>query len=69
VRALTSQQRFGAIVVTVLPFIITGLLNVMLPDPFARLFTTPAGRLLLGLAITMDAVAFIAIRRLSRIEY
>ncbi len=69
VRALTSQQRFGAVVVTVLPFVIVGVLNVIMPEPFGRLFTDPTGRLLLGLAISMDVFAFLLIRRLSRIEY
>jgi tight adherence protein B len=69
IRALTSQQRFGAVIVTLLPFAIVAGLNVLMPEPFGRLFTEPAGRLLLGLAIAMDALAFVVIRRLGRIEY
>lgn len=69
VRALTSQQRFGAVVVTILPFVITGALTWLMPDPFGRLFTDPAGRLILGTAILMDITAFFVIRRMGRIEY
>lgn len=69
VRALTSQQRFGAVVVSLLPFILTGGLTFLMPEPFLRLFTDPSGRLLLGLAIIMDVAAFFVIRRVSRIEY
>jgi tight adherence protein B len=69
VRTLTSQQRFSALIVAVLPFALAAVLTVLMPEPFGRLLTDPTGRLMLGAAIAMDAVAFAAIRRAGRIEF
>jgi len=69
VKTLTSQQRMSAMFVAGLPFILVLVLMYILPEPFARLVTQPAGRLMLAVAMVMDAVALIVIRRVSRLDF
>jgi tight adherence protein B len=68
VRALTSRERFSAIIVAGFPFIIVGALTLMIPDMFGVLFTDLAGRLILAGAATMDIVGYMAIKHVSKIE-
>ena len=68
VRALTSRERFSAIIVAGFPFIIVGALTLMLPEMFAVLFTDLAGRLILAVALTMDIVGYLAIKHVSKID-
>ena len=68
VRALTARERFSAIIVAGFPFLIVGALTLLLPDMFGVLFTDFAGRLILGVAIVMDFIGYMAIKRVARIE-
>jgi tight adherence protein B len=68
VKALTARERFSAIVVAGFPFVIVGGLVLMLPEMFGVLFTETAGRLILAVAITMDVVGYLAIKRVAKIE-
>jgi tight adherence protein B len=68
IRTLTSQQRLSAFVVAALPFVLALGLMYLLPEPFARLITQPAGRLMLVTAIIMDGAAFLVIRRVSKMD-
>jgi tight adherence protein B len=69
VRTLTSQQRMSALLVAGLPFVLAFGLMYLLPEPFARLITQPAGRLMLSLAVVMDTAAFVVIRRVSKMDF
>lgn len=69
IRTLTAKERYAAVIISGVPLVIAGLLTLMLPETFARLFTDPSGRMILAAALTLDAIAFLVIRRLTRIEY
>ena len=68
VNALTAREKYSALVVAGFPFIIAGGLILMLPDVFSVLYTETAGRIILGVAVVMDVVGYLAIKRVARIE-
>lgn len=68
VRTMTSRERYSAIIVAGFPLLITGALTFMLPETFGRLFTTFEGRIILAVALALDACGYFAIKRISRIE-
>ena len=68
VNALTAREKYSALVVAGFPFIIAGGLMLMLPDVFPVLYTETAGRIILGVAVAMDVVGYLAIKRVARIE-
>ncbi len=68
VKALTARERYSAIVVAGFPFIIAAGLTLMLPDTFKVLYTETAGRIILGVAITMDVIGYLAIKKVAKIE-
>ncbi|MCK9485503.1 MAG: type II secretion system F family protein [Dehalococcoidia bacterium] len=66
--ALTSRERFSAIIVAVFPLLLAGLLMAMMPEVFGRLITEPTGRLVLGVALCMDLLGYALARRLAKLE-
>jgi tight adherence protein B len=68
-RALTAQSRASAIVVTLLPFIVLAAFSLINPHYAHPLLHKPMGIRLLELAIGLDAVAFLMMRRFSRVDY
>lgn len=69
VRALTAKERFTAVLVAAFPLGLTVLLMWMSPDPYTRLVTDVLGRVVLGIALVLDAAGFFIIRKLSQVEY
>lgn len=67
-RTLTSRERFSAIIVAVFPLLLAALLTVLLPDVFGRLFTEPAGRIVLAAALGLDAIGYLVARRIATLE-
>ena len=70
VRVLTSQQRFGAIILTFLPFAMLGAMFFINPDYMMRLFR-PRETVLLCIpagALVMVIIGNFAVRRLAKIE-
>ncbi len=68
VLAITSKERFSALFVAAFPLGIIGVLTLMVPETYGQLFTHPVGRLMLGVALTLDAIGFLIIRKLVKIE-
>jgi tight adherence protein B len=68
VRALTSRERFTAIIVAAIPLVLIAILTWMAPETYGRLFTDRAGQVMLGIALTLDFAGFMMIRKLSQIE-
>ncbi len=68
VAALTSRERYSAVVLAGFPLLLTGALNLMLPETFGRLFTDPVGRVILVIALAADLVGYLLIRRATRLE-
>lgn len=68
VRAITSKERFSAVFVGAFPLAIIAVLTAMVPETYGLLFTHPIGRMILGVAITLDLIGFAIIRKLVRVE-
>lgn len=68
VRAATAQARFTGLVVAVLPAGAAGLAELASPGYLAGLAGSFLTAWLAGLALVLQAVALVAIRRLSRVE-
>jgi tight adherence protein B len=65
---LTAQQRLTGIVIGLLPVAVGGLFFLMSPDYIKVLFTESLGRILLGVALGMEFVGVMIIRRILAIE-
>jgi tight adherence protein B len=68
VRVLTSRERYSALIVAGFPFALIALLTWMAPDPYLLLFTDMYGRMILAVALVLDAIGFVIIRKLTQIE-
>lgn len=69
IRALTAQSRMGGVIVGFLPVLVLGAFSFIQPSYTYLLFHDPTGLKILKLAIGLDVMAFIAIRRLLRVDY
>jgi len=63
--AMTAQMRASGWIITLLPFIVAGVLNVITPSYFRIMFTDPAGRVLLGLAAFSIFLGNVFVRRIT----
>ena len=68
VLALTSRERYTAIVVAGLPVLTAGALALLAGDVFGVLFTDRIGRFILGAALALDVVGYVVIQRMARIK-
>ncbi len=66
--ALTSRERFSAVIIAMLPFVLVLFLSVMDPIRYALLFTDPRGQILLAISISLDLAGYLVIKQLSRVE-
>ena len=68
IHALTSRERFSAMFIAAFPFLLAGGLTLLLPDTFGLLFIDPWGRIILGVAIAMDLVGYLLIKRVTNVD-
>ena len=68
IRALTAQQRFTGAVLSIYPIAIGLLLLAIMPAMWSKLFTEPVGQVQLGVALALQALGFVAIRRALRVD-
>jgi tight adherence protein B len=69
VKALTAQARMSGWVVGALPIIMLAAFSVIQPSYTHTLFYEPSGQRLLKIAATLDALAFLSIRKLLKVKY
>ena len=69
IHALTSQQRYSGYMLTLLPFIITGILFVISPDYISRLFQPGLIILVPITALILVLLGNIVIRLMSKIDF
>jgi len=67
-RAMTSQGRLSGWIVGVLPFALAGTLGVLDPTMMKPLVTTVQGGVVLGVAIILEVVGILLIRRIVTLE-
>jgi tight adherence protein B len=65
ISALTAQARASGWVITLLPFIVAGILEVITPTYFRVMFTERAGQVLLGLALLSIIIGNYFVRRIT----
>ena len=68
VRALTAQQRFSGIILSLLPIAMAGVLLVTAPDYMAVLIKDPWGPYLIGGALALQLIGYLAIRWIVAIK-
>ncbi len=68
VSALTAQSKLTAIIVGFLPFVMGIVLNSIKPGYLYPLFTSPFGRTLLTVAIVLQILGLIIMKRLSTVR-
>ncbi|HKW72912.1 MAG TPA: type II secretion system F family protein [Candidatus Dormibacteraeota bacterium] len=68
ISAMTAQMRASGWIITLLPFIVAGVLDVITPSYFRIMFTAPLGRVMLGLATISIFVGNVFIRRITSLR-
>jgi tight adherence protein B len=68
VRVYTAQGRMTGYLLSALPFIIFSILYMLNPQYMSILFTDPIGKILVVVAITMQLLGFLWIRKIIKIE-
>jgi tight adherence protein B len=68
VRAYSAQGRFSGMVLGLLPIIMAIVFTVIVPDYMSILIEDPMGKLLIGVAIVLQILGFIAIKRIVAIK-
>ncbi|OGS18639.1 MAG: hypothetical protein A2219_06245 [Elusimicrobia bacterium RIFOXYA2_FULL_50_26] len=66
--ALTAQGKASGMVMSVVPFILLGLLYAMEPGMMGLLFTTLLGNIMLAIAVTMIAIGTFIINKIVSID-
>lgn len=68
IRTLTAQQKMTGLVIGALPLGVAGIFMLISPEYMMLLFTTTIGKVLLGLAVVLETVGMLIIRRILAIE-
>lgn len=68
IRTLTAQQRLTGYVLGATPFGLGGILYLMNPEFMGLLFTESLGHKLIGLALVLETMGFLVIRKIVNIE-
>ncbi|UOF91301.1 type II secretion system F family protein [Fodinisporobacter ferrooxydans] len=67
-RTLTAQGRMSAWIITLLPVVLIGLIDMMNPAYFTPMLTSPIGWAMIGFAIVSGTLGWLVIRKIIRIE-
>ncbi len=68
IRALTASQRFAGLILSIYPALLLLVFTAIAPDIWTILFTDPTGRIVLAVAVLLQVIGVITIRRLLRLE-
>lgn len=68
IRVMTAQQRFAASVLAAWPVVLGGIFFLLNPSLMSNLWTESAGLVMLGIAITLQLLGILTIRRITNIE-
>ncbi len=69
IRAMTAQSRMSGMVVGILPALVLAAFSVIQPRYAHTLFYDPLGFKMLKVAIGLDLMAFLSIRRITKFDY
>ncbi len=68
VRVLSAQGRMSAMILLALPFFIATMLSITAPTYLTVLITDTAGRVMIVMALVMELIGFVVIRKLIDIK-
>jgi tight adherence protein B len=68
IKTLTAQQTLTGIVIGLLPVAVGSLFMVISPEYMTVLFTETPGRIALGVAVVLESIGLIIIKRILAIE-
>ncbi|PWB54689.1 MAG: pilus assembly protein TadB [Nitrosomonadales bacterium] len=68
VRVLASQGRLEAWILSLMPFVVAGILFIIWPDFMSILWKDPAGRVMVGTALVMMVMGIFVMWRMIRIR-
>jgi tight adherence protein B len=68
INTMTAEKRLTGNILAVYPAALAGLMFLIHPDLMSVLWTEPVGRALLALAVTLQVIGFIVIRRIVEID-
>jgi len=69
IRTMTAQSRMSGMVVGLLPAIVLSIFSLVQPGYARVLFYDPSGVMALKLAIGLDLMAFLTIRRILKVDF
>jgi tight adherence protein B len=62
---MTAQMRVSGWIITLLPFIVAGILDIITPSYFRVMFTEESGRVLLVIALFSIFMGNVFVRRIT----
>jgi tight adherence protein B len=65
ISAMTAQMRVSGWIITLLPFIVAGILDIITPSYFRVMFTEESGRVLLVIALFSIFMGNVFVRRIT----
>ena len=69
IQTLTAQQRLTGIILSIYPVAVGLLLLALMPGIWSKLFTETVGQIQLSIAVALQLVGFLAIRRILNVDY
>lgn len=69
INTLTAQARMSSWIIGLLPVALGGMMAFMQPEHMRVLVEHPAGQMMLGIAVVMEAIGFLLVRRIAAVEY
>ena len=67
-RTYTAQGRMSGYVLAALPIVVGGVIYLLNPDYGILMFTHPMGRVMLGMAVVMQIIGYLWIRKIINID-
>jgi tight adherence protein B len=68
IRTLTAQARISGIIITLLPFGLAGVLELISPSYFGPMLTETLGHIMLGIGVFLIAIGCAAVQKIVKIE-
>lgn len=67
-KTITAQGRISGLVISILPFVLCGIIYLISPSQMSLLFTTSLGQIMVAMALLMEITGIILIRKVIKIE-
>lgn len=69
VRTLTAQGRISGLIIGIIPIGLLGIISIVNPGYTEIFFTTTYGHILLAIAVTLEGIGFLVIRKIIDIKF